>query len=75
MSVHYYTEGFWSCICQSEHAISTSQNWRKREINYVKCRHDNCDSSAKIVDDKLILTVCNMLLSDNDKDDAIAVYA
>jgi len=38
-------------------------------------RHDNCDSSAKIVDDKLILTVCNMLLSDNDKDDAIAVYA
>jgi len=31
-------------------------------VKYLKCAHENCDGSAKIVDDKLILMVRTMLL-------------
>ena len=58
-------------------AVYASQNMLYRRVKtggsvkYLKFTHDNCDGSARIVDDKLMLTVCNMLLSDNDKDDAL----
>jgi len=30
----------------------------KGNVKYVKCLFENCDGSAKIVDDKLFLTIC-----------------
>ena len=58
-------------------SVYASQNMLHRRlktrgsVKYRKCTRENCDGSSKIVDDKLILTLCNMLLSDYDKDDAV----
>ena len=37
----------------------------KGNVKYLKCTDENCDGSAKIVDDKLLLTVCTARLCDD----------